>query len=107
METSLPFIPLPRALEIIATQLPLAKVDPPLLACTVSALVPVYAVGGGTPRALRESDLRGAVFANSGGAISFADGRRTIDNLAMTSDDITRVIRILQGATLQLEGANE
>jgi len=106
MDQSTALIALSRALDIIAKQVPLETFDPPILACTVSALVPLYAVEGAHARPLCETDLRGALFTHSGGAVSFRDGRPTIENLAVASDTVGRVIRVLQGATLQLESSH-
>lgn len=103
MDSSAPFIPLSRALQIIAAQVPAVRHDTNALACTVSALVPLFTLEGGQTRPLREAELRGALFMAAGDSVTFADGRAPIAGLAVTSDAVARVIRVLDGAALQVE----
>ena len=103
MDHSAPFVPLSRALHIIAGQTPGTRCHTQALAGTVSALVTLYALTGGSARPLREAELHGAVFVDGGDSVSFVDGRPPIGDLAVASDAVERVARVLQGATLQLE----
>lgn len=97
------FVPLARAVELIAARLPRATCDPQALACTVSALVPVYLLEGTTPRQVREAELRGAIFWRHGAEIRFADGRPPIAGVVVTTEAIARVVAILRGAAVQVE----
>jgi hypothetical protein len=97
------FVPLARAVEMIAAQLPRASCDLQALACTVSALVPLYALDGTTPREVRETELHGAIFWRYGAEIRFADGRPPIGSLAVTAKGVARVVQILKGAASQLD----
>ena len=70
------------------------------LAGTVSALVPLFSTDGGAPRQLAERELESALFRNGGSEMYFPDGRAPVTHLAVTSDGIARVIRILKGSSL-------
>jgi hypothetical protein len=95
-------VPLGRAVEMIAARLPRGRCDLQALACTVSALVPLYTLEGTTLREVREAELQGAIFRRNGTEIRFADGRPPITTLAVTGDAIVRVVEILQGAAIQV-----
>lgn len=104
MDNCAPFIPLPRALEIVAARLPPAHYETQALACTMSALVTLYALDGAGARPLEERELSGALFAPGADCVTFANGRPPITGLAVAGDAVERVVRVLQGATLQVEG---
>lgn len=102
-------VPLVRALEMIADQVyparrdsrPMARTDLlDGLACTVSALVPLFVADGQTSRQLSEAELDKALFRMGGAEMYFTDGRSPMHRLAVTPDGIAKVIRILKGTAL-------
>jgi hypothetical protein len=104
-----PLVPLARALEIIALQVYQENAGAPGqtstelfdgLACTVSALVPIFVLDAHAPRQLSERELGKAMFRKRGAEMYFVDGRAPLGNLAVTAEGIAKVIRILKGNSL-------
>ena len=98
-------VPLDRAVELIADAVYRAGTRPlpdlalfDGLANTVSALVPMFVVDGGGAQQLSEAELDRALFRKGGAEMYFADGRAPVVNLAVTSDAIAQVVRILKGS---------
>ena len=103
-------VPLPHALEMIAAQIYQeygASARPrrmelfDALACTVSALVPIFVVDSQAARPLSEEVVDRALFRKGGSEMYFVDGRRPISGLAVTPEGVSKVIGILKGSSQQ------
>ena len=103
-------VPLPHALEMIAAQIYQehgASVRPrrtelfDALACTVSALVPIFVVDSQAARPLSEEVVDSSLFRKGGSEMYFVDGRPPIYDLAVTLDGVSKVIGILKGSSQQ------
>ncbi len=101
-------IPLVRALDVIAGQICDTASVPVIrtelfdgLACTVSALVPLFILDGPALRQLADKELDNALFRKGGAEMYFVDGRPPIHDLVVTPEGIAKVIGILKGSSLQ------
>lgn len=67
------------------------------LAYTVAGLVPIYVYerGGRSLRALSKAQLDDALFKDGAKAICYTDGRPSINDLAISAQDVQAVIRTL------------
>ena len=71
------------------------------LACTVSALVPIFVVDSQAARPLSEEVVDSSLFRKGGSEMYFVDGRPPIYDLAVTPEAVSKVIGILKGSSQQ------
>jgi hypothetical protein len=79
------------------------------IAHTMAALVPLYVrrSDGSGVRRLTEEELRSGFFRKDGGELHFTDGRRPVQDLAVTHAAIEEVARLLASAVDAEDGARE
>lgn len=98
-------IPLARAVELIATEIyrdNRARSRSDVLddlAYALSVVSPMFVIDS-PPRKLREPELAGGRFRNGGTEMHFSDGRSSLREIAVTTDAIAKVIRVLKDSQL-------
>jgi hypothetical protein len=98
-------IPLARAVEVIAAEIYGNGRSPSLvsrdelcdaLACTLSALSPMFVLDSQPLRQLSEEEIGNARFRNGGTEMYFCDGRPPMREIAVTADGMAKVIGVLK-----------